>query len=75
MAGRLPRVTAAEMRRKLIRDGWVVARDTGHHTTFSHPTKPGHVQVSRHMTEVLKPKTLRSILQQAGLTAEQFQQL
>lgn len=72
---RLPRVTASEVRRKLARDGWVVDREGGSHTTFVHPTKPGHVQVSRHMRELVKEKTLRSILQQAGLSAEAFQKL
>jgi predicted RNA binding protein YcfA (HicA-like mRNA interferase family) len=41
MAGRLPRVTAAKMMRKLARDGWVLAREGARHTVLRHPTKPG----------------------------------
>jgi mRNA interferase HicA len=75
MARPLPHVTAAEVRRKLARDGWYVSREGASHTVFRHPTKPGRVEVSRHITEIIKPKTMRSILQQAGLTAQDFQRL
>jgi predicted RNA binding protein YcfA (HicA-like mRNA interferase family) len=75
MAAPLPRVTAAEVRRKLARDGWYISREGASHSVFRHPTKSGRVEVSRHMTEIIKPKTIRSILNQAGLTTEEFQRL
>ncbi|HEY7065736.1 MAG TPA: type II toxin-antitoxin system HicA family toxin [Chloroflexota bacterium] len=75
MPGPLPHATAAEVRRKLARDGWYVSREGASHSIFRHPTKRGRVEVSRHMTEIIKPKTMRSILQQAGLTVEDFQRL
>jgi predicted RNA binding protein YcfA (HicA-like mRNA interferase family) len=41
-----------------------------------HPDKPRRrVQVPRHAGVILKPKTLRSILNQAGLTLDEFRRL
>ncbi|HEU4480020.1 MAG TPA: type II toxin-antitoxin system HicA family toxin [Pyrinomonadaceae bacterium] len=34
---------------------------------MKHPIKPGRVTVSGHMSDDIHPKTLRSILTQAGL--------
>jgi predicted RNA binding protein YcfA (HicA-like mRNA interferase family) len=75
MPGQLPRVTAAEMLRKLGRDGWVLARQGRRHIVLRHPRKAGEVIVPRHMSQVLKPGTTRSILNQARLTADEFRKL
>ena len=47
----------------------------GSHRQYSHPTKSGRVTLAYHASRVLKPKTLSSILRQAGLTADQFRAL
>ena len=53
---------------KLIEDdGWFLARQRGSHRQFAHPDKPGIVTVSGHPPKDLAPKTLKSILRQAGL--------
>ena len=53
---------------KLIeQDGWVQVRQRSSHRQFKHPTKPGLVTVAGHPNEDLAPKTLSSILRQAGL--------
>ena len=53
---------------KLIEaDGWYLDRQRSSHRQFKHPTKPGLVTVAGHPPKVLAPKTLRSILRQAGL--------
>jgi predicted RNA binding protein YcfA (HicA-like mRNA interferase family) len=48
-------------------DGWVYIYTRGDHRQFKHPTKPGRVTVAGHRNADLHPKTLRSILRQAGL--------
>jgi len=53
---------------KLIEsDGWFLARQKGSHRQFKHSTKPGLVTVAGQGGKELAPKTLKSILRQAGL--------
>ncbi len=75
MSPKLPRVTAAEVLRALYRDGWYESSQSGSHLKLRHPKKRGHVVVARHSGQVIKPKTLGSILEQAGLTADELQAL
>jgi predicted RNA binding protein YcfA (HicA-like mRNA interferase family) len=52
---------------KLIEsDGWVHTH-SGSHRQYRHPTKPGVVTVAGKPRDELHPKTLASILRQAGL--------
>jgi predicted RNA binding protein YcfA (HicA-like mRNA interferase family) len=48
-------------------DGWKLARTRGSHRQYHHPTKPGTVTIAGHLAMELAPKTLASILKQAGL--------
>jgi len=48
-------------------DGWVQVRQNGSHRHFKHPTKEGLVTVAGNLGRELPPKTLRSIMKQAGL--------
>jgi predicted RNA binding protein YcfA (HicA-like mRNA interferase family) len=48
-------------------DGRVLVRTRGDHRQYKHPTKPGRVTVSGHRNDDIHPKTLNSILTQAGL--------
>ena len=69
MVGRLPRITAGEALRVLLRQGWSIDRQVGSHVHLMHEEKPGRrVTVARHSGIILKPKTLSAILIQAGLT-------
>ena len=53
---------------KLLRkDGWSVVVTVGSHMQLKHPKKPGRVTVAGHPADDLHPKTLKSILTQAGL--------
>ena len=53
---------------KLIKnDGWKLIRTRGSHRQFRHPAKMGKVTVSGHPGDDVAPKTLNSILRQAGL--------
>jgi predicted RNA binding protein YcfA (HicA-like mRNA interferase family) len=53
---------------KLVeRDGWRLAKWRGSHRQYKHPTKTGKVTIAGHPSAELAPKTLQSILAQAGL--------
>jgi predicted RNA binding protein YcfA (HicA-like mRNA interferase family) len=52
----------------LGKSGWVPLRSKGSHRQFAHPTREGVVTVSYHSSnEELHPKTVASILRQAGI--------
>lgn len=48
-------------------DGWYLDRQRGSHRQYKHPTKRGVVTVPGKPSDDLHPKTLASILRQAGL--------
>lgn len=53
---------------KLLRkDGWSVVVMVGSHRQMKHLTKSGRVTVAGHSSDDVHPKTLKSILTQAGL--------
>lgn len=52
----------------LQRDGWFLVNQRGSHRQYKHPTKKGRVTVAGALNDDVHPKTLKSILTQAGLT-------
>jgi predicted RNA binding protein YcfA (HicA-like mRNA interferase family) len=73
MGQRLPRITGAEAVRALERAGWFRDHQRGSHVYLRHVEKPGkRVTVAIHAGETIKPKTLRTIIEQAGLSVEEF---
>jgi len=72
MSPKLPRITASDVLRALLRDGWFKARQSGSHVILRHPTKPGRVTVPVHQGEIIAPKTLAHILKDASLSVEEF---
>jgi predicted RNA binding protein YcfA (HicA-like mRNA interferase family) len=54
----------------LKKDGWAIDRTTGSHRQLVHPIKRGTVTVSGHPSDDIHPKTLKSVLRQAGLEEE-----
>jgi predicted RNA binding protein YcfA (HicA-like mRNA interferase family) len=56
-----------DMLRLLAADGWLLHRTRGSHRQLRHPTKPGLVTLAGSGNDDLAPRTLRSILKQAGL--------
>ncbi len=53
---------------KLIeKDGWYHVVTEGSHRQYKHPAKQGRVTVAGHPGDDVRPKTLKSILTQAGL--------
>jgi predicted RNA binding protein YcfA (HicA-like mRNA interferase family) len=55
-----------------MRDGWRLARTRGSHEQYEHSTKPGLVTIPGHAGQTINPKTIKSIIVQAGLTIDQF---
>lgn len=53
---------------KMLRgDGWQLKIQQGSHRQFVHPTKQGKVTVAGHESDEMPPKTMGSIMKQAGL--------
>jgi predicted RNA binding protein YcfA (HicA-like mRNA interferase family) len=48
-------------------DGWQMVAQHGSHRQYKHPAKPGKVTIAGHPSVDAAPKTLKSILEQAGL--------
>jgi predicted RNA binding protein YcfA (HicA-like mRNA interferase family) len=61
------RLKARDILKLLKNDGWFVVAIVSSHRPLKHPAKPGRVTVSGHPADDIHPKTLRSILTQAGL--------
>lgn len=68
----LPRITGREAVRALAKLGWVVVVQKGSHVQLKHPDRGGRVTVPVHGSETLGPGLLRSIMNQAGCTVEEF---
>ena len=49
-------------------DGWQMVKQRGSHRQYKHPAKSGKVTIAGHPSLDAAPKTLKSILEQAGLT-------
>jgi predicted RNA binding protein YcfA (HicA-like mRNA interferase family) len=48
-------------------NGWRLVRTRGSHRQFKHPTRPGLVTIAGHPADEVHPKTLRSVMIQAGI--------
>ena len=55
-----------EIEKIITADGWTFKSSKGSHNHYKHPTKPGKVTIPKHAGD-LDPKTVKSILAQAGL--------
>jgi predicted RNA binding protein YcfA (HicA-like mRNA interferase family) len=71
---RLPACKPTEVIRALLRAGFFLDHGTGSHRYFRHSTRPGIVTVPFHRKD-LKRGTLKSILDQAGLSVHEFLKL
>ncbi|MBL66880.1 MAG: hypothetical protein CMO74_00285 [Verrucomicrobiales bacterium] len=56
-----------EVIKRIENDGWFQVRTTGSHRQYHHADKKGTVTVAGRPGKDLHPKTLNSILRQAGL--------
>ncbi len=72
MSGRLPALKSKDVFRALNRAGFLLHHTTGSHYILKHPEKPGlRVTLPWHNKD-LKRGTLKSIIEQAGFTTEEF---
>jgi predicted RNA binding protein YcfA (HicA-like mRNA interferase family) len=60
-------VKIREVLTALRQDGWTLKNQEASHRQFVHPQKTGKVTVAGHESDDVPPKTLKSILKQAGL--------
>ena len=75
MSPRQPRLTGNQVVQALKRAGWYFDHQRGSHVYLRHANFPKlRVMVPVHSGEIIKPKTLQSILQEAGLSATEFQE-
>jgi predicted RNA binding protein YcfA (HicA-like mRNA interferase family) len=73
MADRLPAVSGKRVVRALLKAGFAVDRIVGSHHLLVRPGDEGRaVTVPVHANRDLSAGTLRSIVQQAGMTVEEF---
>jgi predicted RNA binding protein YcfA (HicA-like mRNA interferase family) len=61
--------------RALKRDGWRETRVSGSHHRLAHPKLPQKITVAVHSGAIVKPGTLQSILDDAGMTADRLREL
>ena len=61
------RLKVQELLKYLREDGGEIDRTRGSHRQLVHTSKPGTVTVSGHPGDDIHPKTLKSVLRQAGL--------
>lgn len=72
MSRRLPSLTPKEVLRALYRAGFFVHHTSGSHYILKHPDRPMlRVTVAFHNRD-LKRRTLESIVEQSGLSVEEF---
>ena len=63
-------MTVREIIELLEEDGWYLVVTKGSHRQYKHLVKKGRVTIAGKMSDTLHPKTLSSILKQAGLKGE-----
>jgi predicted RNA binding protein YcfA (HicA-like mRNA interferase family) len=71
----LPRITGRELVRALGKLGWQVVAQKGSHAHLKNPAHDGRVTVPLHAGETIGPGLLRSILSQAGFTADELRRV
>jgi predicted RNA binding protein YcfA (HicA-like mRNA interferase family) len=63
-------VKVREVIRLIRADGWHNVKAKGGHRQYKHPVKRGRVTIPGRPNDDLAPKTLESILKQAGLSED-----
>jgi predicted RNA binding protein YcfA (HicA-like mRNA interferase family) len=72
---RLPPAKPRRVLRALQRAGFVVHHASGSHYILKHPGKPGVRVTLPYHNRDLKRRTLEAVLEQAGMTTEEFSRL
>ena len=74
MSPRLPRRTAAEVRRVIEKTGFALSRQSGSHQIFRN-SAGRRITLPVHAGKTIHPKILKRILADADLTADAFEKL
>ncbi|MFH0775046.1 MAG: type II toxin-antitoxin system HicA family toxin [bacterium] len=74
MTERLPRITTANAIRALEKAGFFLSRQSGKHRIYKN-REGRRVTVPHHLSKILHPKILKSILEDADLTIERFKEV
>ena len=61
------RMKIRDVIRMIEADGWYFVRQKGDHRQYRHHAKKGCVTIAGHYSKDIHPKTLNSVLVQAGL--------
>jgi predicted RNA binding protein YcfA (HicA-like mRNA interferase family) len=69
------RVNGKDVAAALRRNGWLVVHTKGSHMQLAHPARSGKVTIPIHATTILLPKTLKSILEQCGITEDELREI
>jgi predicted RNA binding protein YcfA (HicA-like mRNA interferase family) len=72
MSPKLARLSGKEMCSILEQHGFILKRVKGSHHLYAKPGIEGYVTIPVHGKEILKPKTLKSIIAQAELNVVDF---
>ena len=72
---KLPRTTGEKVVGALKKAGFTVVGIRGSHHYLYHPQRDVIVTIPVHSGRILAPKTLQTILFQAGITVDEFQAL
>ena len=75
MSPRLPVVTAREVARVAERIGFVLHHQKGSHAVYYRREDKARVVIPMHAGKDIKPKTLAGIIEDLGLTPEEFRRL
>lgn len=75
MSPKLPVVTAREVVRVAIKVGFVFDRQKGGHAVYYRERDKARIVVPMHAGRTIKAKTLAGILEDMGLTVEEFRNL
>jgi len=73
MGTKLPVVNGDQLLRILIRAGWVKVRTKGSHVRLAKDDR--HATVAVHAGRMIPPGTLKAILEDVGLTADELRRL
>jgi predicted RNA binding protein YcfA (HicA-like mRNA interferase family) len=76
MSPKAPRLTGKQIEKSLLKAGWYRHHSRGSHFYYRHPEKGGRqITIPIHAGEIIPPRTLGYILEQADLTLGEFLKL
>lgn len=75
MSPQLPVVTSSELERVTKKVGFKLDRQKGSHAVYFRAADKRRVVIHRHAGKNVKPKTLTAIIQDIGLTIDEFKDL